>query len=872
MNASRLALHLRNYSAVLPLLLLAHAGRSGFAQSVTFVPNAVRYAGVGTSSGGYNTDLGVASATRLSSPIGLAFDGTGNLIIADKNNNCVRRVDTSSSHLTTTIAGLSTSAADTCNSASNASPSPAQGLLSPSAVAADAVGNVYIADTGHNCVRELPTGRTGVATLTTVAGTCGATNAASTTPVPTSLALDPSGSLYILVRDTALATYQVLRRSTTGSLCRVAGAASSQGVAQCPDISGSVTLSGASGIGLDAVGALYIADTNNNCVRKLSDGTFATALGTCGSASSAIVRPAAVSFSLSGSMYVTLTQNNQLVRYNQNSGDLLVVAGNLNTTPGAYSATQDGAASSTLPLNGPTGLVEDASNNLYVADSGNNIVRVLRNGNLFGSANTGQASSQQVLTFQVNTASNLTVTPGQDYAIVPGTDTCSGPQTPAAPGSSPAFCSVSLQFTPTQPGNRYSPLTIRDTSLTPNTTVTIGLQGVGMGPLAELLPGQAGTFAASLGTVLDLTSDAQGREYALVQPAAGQPQVLRYPTGGGAPTVFLAAGTGMKTPTAIALDAAGNLYVADTTGSSSSAPSIERYGVDGSVNLNYVTGIIAPAALVADGFGNMLIAEQGTANDILKVFLAGGRAVIAGGGTVAPTEGATATAVKLSKPSGVALSPSGSVYFSDATARTVYSVDATATIHLVAGNGGTSTTVAGSALGEAINSPAGLDVDAAGDLYIADSTGNRVFLYFPASDPTANILPIFGTGVAGNTGDGGISNKATLKLPMAVSVTPDGLVHVADTGNSSIRMVSFPAQTLDYGSVAVGSINTGLQPLVNSGNANLIRTLEPVVSNTDFVYDAGDTTCSSVVIYGQLCNFAFTSRPWRQAPRRPLPP
>lgn len=863
MNGCRTAGQWLKRAGVMFVCILV-AGLRAEAQSVTFVPNAVRYAGVGTTGSTFNTDAGAATGTRLGGPTGLAVDGAGNLVIADRNNNCIRRVDTTSSRTVTTVAGLATSAGtDTCNTSANPTPSSQQGLLLPTAVAADAAGNIFIADTGHNCVRELPAGQTGVGKLLTLAGTCGSAPAASATPGPASLAVDRTGILYILVRDTGAAVYQVLRRSVDGTLCRVAGAPSSQGVAQCSDVNNTVTLSGASGIAFDGTGALFIADTNNDCVRRLAVGSFSTALGTCGSPSSAISRPSALAFSLSGAMVVASALNNQVVRFDQNTGAVALIAGNADSTPGAFAATQDGSASTAVPLNAPAGLVEDSSDNLFIADSGNNIVRELRNGNLFDSTTVGQSSLQQLLTFQINQASNLTVAVGPEYSIVPGSDTCTGSRSPAAAGHPPAFCSVSVKFQPASPGNRFAPFTVSDTST--STTVTVGVQGVGIGPWAELLPGQANTFASGLGTILDLTADSQGNEYALVQPASGQAQVLRYPAGGGAPTVFLPAGRGMNTPVAIALDAAGNLFVADRTGSSTGSAAIQRYGIDGNVNTDYVTGIQAPAALAVDGFGNMLIAEQGTANDVLKVFLAGGRSVLAGGGSNTPLEGAVATSVQLGKPAGLAMSPGGTVYVSDAQLHLVFSVDGDGTLHTVAGSGSVATTPPGSgiasALAEPISSPAGLSVDAAGDLYIADTAGNRVFLYFPASDGAANLLPLFGNGTAGNSGDSGVSTSATVSAPTALSVTADGTVYVADSVNGSIRSVTFPSSTLDFGSDAIGSFTGRAQPFVNTGNTNLVRTLDPSVSTTDFVYDAGNTTCSPVLVYGQLCIFEFRFKP-----------
>ena len=856
------------HGAVVAVLLFAASHLCGaFAQSVTLVPNAVRFAGIGATNRGYNSDFGAAGTVELNTPTALTFDLSGNLLLADRTSNCVRRVDASTQHLTTTVAGLSVSGSgDTCNTASNATPTAAQGLLNPSGVATDGASNIYIADTGHNCVRELTAGATGTANLKTVAGTCGAAALASNTPVPTALVTDDSGNLYIVVRDTTDNIYQVLRHaagSAAGSVCRVAGATSALAVAQCSDVTAPPSLNAASGVSLDGAGALYIADTGNNCVRKFLNGTFTTALGTCGSASSNVIGPSGLAFSLAGSLYVSLTSNNQIIRYNQNTGALLLVAGNPNRTSGAYSTSQDGAAASSLPLNAPAGLAEDPDNNLFVADSANGIVRELKNGNLFPSTTVGQSSAQQVITFQINTSSTLTVTPGKDYTIVPGTNTCSGHVNPTPAGSLPAYCAVGVTFTPSTPGNRFSPITVTDTSTTPSTVVTAGLQGVGTGPLAELFPGRANTLASNLGTVQDISQNSAGDIYVLYTPNGGQPRAVRYPAGGGAPVTVIAPGSGLSTPTSIATDAAGNWYVADTTGGTGGTPAIQRYGADGSKNLDYITGIVAPRALKVDGFGNLLVVEQGSKNDILRIYAGGERLVLTGGGSTTPAEGIIASTVKLSNPTGIGLAPNGSIYLSDAGTHRVYSVDPEGIFHIVAGNGSATNNTSNTAMGQALVNPVDLELDAAGDLFIVDAGANKVYTLFAASAAGNNLRRAFGdaSGTASNTGDGGIATAATLKSPSAITVTGGGLIYVADSGNSALRYLTFPNSNLDFGTVAVGSVTALTQSLWNPGNQQLLRTGDPVVSSTEYVYTSGQTTCGPTVIAGLLCDVAISFEP-----------
>jgi hypothetical protein len=139
-----------------------------------------------------------------------------------------------------------------------------------------------IADSKHNCVRKLATGATGVASLTTVSGTCG--SATSVTPTPNGLILDASNNLYIAIQDTevpaTLSTYQVLLQAPSASLCIMAGAPSLLVPTICASITGSVTLNAASGLAINGSGDLFIADTGNNRVRKIVGlQTYQTAVG-----------------------------------------------------------------------------------------------------------------------------------------------------------------------------------------------------------------------------------------------------------------------------------------------------------------------------------------------------------------------------------------------------------------------------------------------------------------------------------------------------------------------------------------------------------------------------------------------------------------
>jgi hypothetical protein len=377
----------------------------------------------------------------LNTPSYIVFDSNGNQYLSDTQNNCVRKIDTSGSM--STVVGLAVSGkGDTCSTSSNSTPTPSQGLYQPTGLAVDGSNNLYIADSRHNCVRMLANGASGVAALTTVAGTCG--SAASTTPSPNGLVLDASNNLYISIQDTevlpTVSTYQVLRQ-TGASVCVMAGTPSAQVPNTCPGISGSVVLNAPSGLAISGTGDLFIADTGNNCVRQIANlATYKTAVGQCsndssGNPSTALSQPYGLTFSPTQSLFITETNPNNVVSYILGTSTLTMAAGLPNGAAGAYSPTQDGNSALSAPLNAPRGIAVDTFGNFSLADSGNSIARKLSSNIIFPSTPVGSQSAMTPLTFVINQNVNLSVTSGPDFSIT--SNTCAGALSPAAVGAVP---------------------------------------------------------------------------------------------------------------------------------------------------------------------------------------------------------------------------------------------------------------------------------------------------------------------------------------------------------------------------------------------------------------------------------------------------
>jgi sugar lactone lactonase YvrE len=274
----------------------------------------------GGDTGGYEGDSGSAASAFLDLPSGLALDGTGNLYIADTGNSVIRKI-TAATGIISTVAGNGTA-----GFGGDASLATSGQLYKPQGVAVDASGNLYIADTDNQRIRRVDAA-TGI--ISTVAGN-GAAGFGG---------------------DTLLAT-------------------SSKDELNFPDA-----------LAFDSLGNLYIADLLNNRIRKVSSAgimtTFAGTGGTgnTGDGGSALLAeldaPSGVAVDPAGNVYIADTQNNSIRKVSSSTGDISAIVS------GAVTYYDNGAFSS-VTLDGPVGLFLDSSANLYIADSLKMVVRELQ--------------------------------------------------------------------------------------------------------------------------------------------------------------------------------------------------------------------------------------------------------------------------------------------------------------------------------------------------------------------------------------------------------------------------------------------------------------------------------------------------------------
>lgn len=665
-----------------------------------------------TYAGGGVGDGGAATGAMLSVPEGVAVDTSGNLYIADRNNSRVRKV--SPGGVITTVAGNGIYGYSGDGGAATSAT-----INSPKSVAIDALGNLYITDSGNSRIRRV----SAAGIITTVAGngTAGysgdggaATNAAINNPF--GIVVDLAGNLYF-----ADAFNNCIRKVATNGIITTLAGNGSPGYAGDGGAATSALLWRPAGIAFDASsGNLYVADGSNSRIRKVTVSGIITTVagngtdgysGDGGAATSAeLAGPFDVAVDTSGNLFIADTGNN-LIRKVSTSGIITTVAG-LGYGYGGFSG--DGGAATSARLNYPTSIVIDGSGNLYLADVFNNRIR--------------QVAANGI----INTVAGTSV--GRyGYSSNSGNATSAVLDLPAG---------VATDIT----GNVY----IADT--VDNVVRKVSVNGI---------------ITTIAGNGLQGYSD----------------------DGGSATTGSL------NQPVGVVLDAPGDLYIADslnnrirkvsTSGIITTVAGNGTPGYSGDGGPATSTELYNPSGIAIDASGNLYIADASNLR-IRKVAASGIITTVAGNGTSGYTgDGGLATNAQFKSVDAVAVDTLGNLYIADTNNHCVRKVAPNGIVSTVAGGGSIYPDDGLPATSVALNSPNGVAVDASNNLYIADRLSNRIYKV------TTNgiITTVAGNGTQGNSGDGGPATSAQLLLPRNVAVSAFGNLYIADTSNNRIREV-----------------------------------------------------------------------------------
>jgi len=608
----------------------------------------------------------------LAGPVGLAVDHESNLLIADNSMQLVLRL--SPGGVLTVVAGNGAS-----GFSGDGGPATSAMLNRPSGVAVDQAGNIYIADMNNFRIRVVaPNG-----TIRTTAGggisapTDGGSATSAMLGFAQRVAVDTAGNLFVLEWGSG----DIRKVSPDGTLSLV--------------VSG---LSDAAGLAVDTAGNLYFAESSNNRVRKRApDGTVTTVAGTGGTGYSGdggpatgalLSSPSDVAIDAGGSLYIADRGNGRIRRVTP-AGIISTVAGG-----GPPGTTGDGGPATNAALNNPESVGVDTAGNFYIGFT----------------SRVRKVSAAGIIT---------TVASGGDTSYVGD----GGPAISTARLSSPG----GLAFDGS--GNLYIADNHRIRRVTPDGIITTAA-GNGQSDYA----GDGGpATSASLASPFGICVDAAGNLY------IGDSNRVRKVASNG--IISTVAGGGYSAPTeggpatkayfgftfSVVLGAAGQLYFIDSdrvwkltpAGTVSSVAGTGTAGTSGDGGPAISAQLNEPRALAMDSGGNLYIAE-GLGRRVRMVNPSGAITTVAGNGTRGDSgDGGPATSAQFMSPIALALDTSGDLYIADDVAGRVRKVTRSGIISTVAGGRNAGATDGGLATYIYIN-PAGLAVDATGNLYISD--------------------------------------------------------------------------------------------------------------------------------------------------------
>ena len=601
----------------------------------------------------------------------------------------------------------------------------------PAGVATDTVGNVYVADSGNRTIRVVtPAGQ--VTTLAGSAGTAGSADGSGTAAefmYPMGVAVDGAGNVYV-------ADQSAIRQITpAGVVTTLAGCPSHCGFAD--GTGGSARFNQPRGVAVDSSGNVYVADSFNNIIREVTPDGVVTTLAGDGSATN------------------------------------------------EYGSVVSGYVDATGPnarFNTPCGLTVDTNGNVYVADSGNAVIRM--------------------------------VTPNGVVSTVAGTPGAGTNTNAPALFYSPVGVAVDGAgnlYVADQSGNTIS-------EVTPDGSVTLVAGIPGEQGSADGGPGVA-AFANPWGVAVDGAGNVYVGDYGNNTLRTVSPDGVVTTLAGTTPNPGSVDGTGSAArfnyPNSVTVDGAGNLYVADSHNyvirkitpdgvASTFAGSVGNGGTNdgpgGDARFEW------PASVAVDTNGNIYVADPGNdeirkiTSDGMVTTLAGLRQVDQYGNLVGGSADGTGSQAQFRFPQGVAVDSAGFIYVADTYNFTIRKITPDGVVTTLAGTALQGGGADGTGPAAQFNQPTGLAVDGAGNIYVADwSTIRKV-------TPDGVVTTLAGTPTTYGYADG-VGGQALFAFPNGVACDPAGNIYVADSGNDVIRLVTPAGVVSTVGGVAglVGS-------------------------------------------------------------------
>jgi gliding motility-associated-like protein len=831
-----------------------------------------------TATNGTFTTPTTPSASSFGGPWNITIDGAGNFYFSDFGNNKIKKITPFGG--VTTLAGSGDKA---CNDGFGTTAS----FSYPIGVVTDKAGNVYVADALCHVIKKIsPLGN-----VTTLAGTgspgyhddIGKLAAFNT---PLGLAIDAAGNIYV-----ADSGNERIRRITPlGVVTTFAGDGT---LGSTDGLNTSASFYDPSGLVFDALGNLYVSDAGSSLIRKISvSGVVITIAGT-GSFGSAdgigtlasFYGPYGLAMDKAGNLYVADRFNNE-IRQITPAGVVSTFAGN--TAIGSAGGADDGTGKA-ASFSDPTGLVFDAAGNLYVADKYNHKIRKISpgavvttfagdgntgdvNGNIGGAPATGTQTSKTIPVTVVSTpvfgvyndvSTNVDVSCNSalpDYTQKASvTDACAAAtltvtQVPAAGTILPFNKPTKVTLT-ADDGFGGKASTSFNVTFTSKPVITPKA-----GPLILLIDA-TGKAVVNLADVAKVTSCVNPSPNVLISPASfdctqqgSQVVTVSANDGSFAPVTDANTAT-FNHPFAMASDQAGNIYVTDQLGNTirkitpqgivtTFAGNGRPISADGTGTL---AGFNAPSGIVADAAGNLYVTDYNSGL-IRKITPAGVVTTIAGNGGFTETDG-IGTAASFLSPAGITIDSQGNLYVADQGSSRIRKIATDGLVTTIAGNN------AGYADGKGaaglFNGPAGITIDAVGNLYVADDYNRRIRKITPLGDVTT----LAGSSAAGSAD--GTGTSASFAGVVGIAIDNNGNLYVTESGTvSKIRKITPQGVVSTYAGTGVSGY---LDDYTAKAKFNNPTGVMLDAAGNLFVADDGNTRLRKVTPLGVVSTFAGTS-------------